>query len=518
MSGIIMRFSFAAIFLALPLLCWPQSTRIDVRIEPVLRDSEDTRKLDEDDDPMSPFDITQELNKLLSQESGNTVFVFFCTEKRRYKEEEYKAKLDEMKNSVVLNGGRGSITAKLIYFMNSSKSEGKGAMFSYQSNTEKIDEQSCYVFNANESFMSRLCEKYKRQFISRRVANGCFELELVDQDKCYQDIPYRITAYSRAVRELIDPDYSQEERNRMTEEKLNSLKSEIRNLETEMKGLIKSNSDTIESRRKAMYTELVNGDFAQRDYLLSGFRFNLSLNTERGGRTGPQNGKSAEIANNSAIGYAFRIGQRMKDHTWLELGWNAEIQTMVLVVDSAFTGETAADVFGTAYTRNSYLKAAKESITIRRNTIPLTFSYILPLQNSAFALEAFAGVGITLVSSVSSQFTEGTVDVRASYDGFASEIANIPTLGLLDGQVVSSEIRFHQVKNAFCQTIGVRGTYNLIGGTSLCGSFGYTNSSGLIAGNDRSGEYSLLNDLKIVKQNPLNISIGLSHCFKYEKK
>jgi hypothetical protein len=402
----------------------------------------------------------------------------------------------------------------MIYFMNSSTSEGKGARFSYQSVTENIDEQSCYVFNADESLMKRLCEKYKRQFSSRKLASRCFELELVDQDKCYQDIPHRITAYSRAVRELSDPDYSQEERNKMMEEDLKRLKTEL----SDLKDLIALKADTLEAKRNDMHAELLNVDFAQRDNLLSGFSFALSLNSELGGKPSVKEDKNTRILKNSATGYAFRIGQRVHDRIWLELGWSAATQTIALGADSSITSLAATDKFGVNYTQNRYLRGADETITIRRNTMPINVSYVFPLKNCAIDLEAFVGFGITWVSSVSSRFTEGTIDIRSRYDGFSSEISNVPALGLQDGQTVSKDIRLHEVKNAFCQSLGIRGKYKLIGGSSLFVSFGFMNSSGLTESNLGSTQYSLLNDLKTVKQNPINLSLGFNHCFKYEKK
>jgi hypothetical protein len=495
-----------------------QSAEIFIQEEPAFVDVENGRDLDESEEPKESFDVTAYIKSLVSGKNNQIVFVFFCPELRRYELSDYKVKLNDLMNSVILRGGAGSATVSIMFFRNNSKRDGKGLKFKWDSKFEEVDQQTCYVFNANDVYMSRLCDKYKRQFSSEQVAKGCYKLELVDNDKCYEDIPHRVTAYARAVRELVDPDYSQDERNRMFNANLEGQRNELKQLEGDFAKRLSNAVDSLERVRKAMYAEIQEQDFAERDNLMSSLRFALVANYEIGGKLKPADGPTIQTEDNASLGYGFQLGQRIWQNVWVDLGWSSAVQSLTVVADSSYKGTPSFDLNGTGYTQNQYFIGMQEKIRIRRNTLPVTFSYGMTLKDLPLDFEAFVGGGITFVSSITSQITDGQVSTRASYDGFSTEIANIPTLGLNDDRPIPSSIRFHQGKNAFCFTSGVRARYKLINGTSLFGAIGYTLSGSLLDNNFEQVEYSLLQDISTLKQNAFNFSLGFSHCFKYEKK
>jgi hypothetical protein len=495
-----------------------QNAEIIITKEPSFVDVENGRDLEEGKEPKEPFDVTAHIKSLISKDKNEVVLVFFCPELWRYELSDYEQKLDELMNSVLLRGGAGRARVCIMFFRNNSKRDGKGLKFKYDSTDEQADQQTCYVFNANEIYMSRLCDKYKRQFSSERVAKGCYKLELVDNDKCYEDIPHRVTAYARAVRELVDPDYSQDERNRMFNDNLVDQRDELIRLEKDFSKRINSVVDSLERVRKAMYAEIQEQDFAERDNLMSSLRFALVANYEIGGKLKPADGPTIQTEDNASLGYGFQIGQRIWENVWVDLGWSSAVQSLTVVADSSFKGTPSFDLNGTGYTQNQYFIGMKEKIRIRRNTLPVTFSYGITLKDLPLDFEAFVGGGISFVSGITSQITDGQVSTRASYDGFSTEIANIPSLGLNDDRPIQSSIRFHQGKKTFCFTSGVRARYKVMNGTSLFGSVGYTFSGNLVDNNDEQVEYSLLQDISILRQNAFNFSLGFSHCFKYEKK
>ena len=77
MSRIGMRFFIFYFLLILPTICWTQSSKILVNILPVIRDSEEERKLDANGNPSLPFDVSSKVSELLAQSSDRIVFLFF---------------------------------------------------------------------------------------------------------------------------------------------------------------------------------------------------------------------------------------------------------------------------------------------------------------------------------------------------------------------------------------------------------------------------------------------------------
>jgi hypothetical protein len=196
------------------------------------------------------------LNASLKSEYPRSVAFFFPTAKIKKSDFEYYA--DEFKAELNV-ASIDSLQVFFVYYKQDLKSNTKGLKFinTLGRDTLFINYMKCLFIGFDSSLLIRAKNKMDYNFEVNKPrslkSDDVFNVELEDTSVCI-DLLKKIPVYADLIRESIDPNYSDSEkiqflRDSVAElsEIVSILKVQIDSLNTQVKGLIDSNSNKTEN-------------------------------------------------------------------------------------------------------------------------------------------------------------------------------------------------------------------------------------------------------------------------------